>query len=217
MQGASYTCCCSCSFVLATINLLFKYGGILHLRMWYKGDNTSQCTYSASADYTSHELKISPLATFYSNNQSGIPDICSHSHQMISPTCTYSNNQIYVGTGHNGNVMLSKNTLGVKMCKAKQKQHCGYLYMWQKSLISTDAKKLRIYQKSFYLLERHAYNSLQCIFTTMIGFVTWPTFLYHITIKLQYTYTVYIYIVLCMGRSKARVQQFCNNHIVWSW
>ena len=38
--------------------------------------------------------------------------------------------------------MLNKNTLGVKKCKAKKKQHCKWVHMQQKALISTEAKKL---------------------------------------------------------------------------
>ena len=39
-------------------------------------------------------------------------------------------------------VMLNKNTLGVKKCEAKKKQHYKWVHMQQKALISTKAKKL---------------------------------------------------------------------------
>ena len=38
--------------------------------------------------------------------------------------------------------MLNKNTLGVKKCKTKKKQHCKWVHVRQKALISTEAKKL---------------------------------------------------------------------------
>ena len=39
--------------------------------------------------------------------------------------------------------MLNKNTLGVKKCEAKKKQHCKWVHNYlTKALISTKAKKL---------------------------------------------------------------------------
>ena len=66
--------------------------------------------------------------------------------------------------------MLNKNTLGVKMCEANQKQHASRQVRPQ-VLISAAAKKL-LYQNSL----NNIYNIVYSIFFT-IGFVTWPPFM----------------------------------------
>ena len=62
---------------------------------------------------------------------------------------------------------------GCKKSARPIRSHNGYKR--PKSLISSKAKKLNILLR-ILLLESVTYNSLQGIFTTMIGFVTWPPF-----------------------------------------
>ena len=64
-------------------------------------------------------------------------------------------------------LMLSKNTPGARPIRS----NIANRYVRPKTLISVEAKKLLIKNLFNYL------NDIQHIFTTMIGFVTWPPLL----------------------------------------
>ena len=57
---------------------------------------------------------------------------------------------------------------GCKKCKAKQKQHCNWVQILHKSLISTKIKKLFSIETP---LSYMTYNGLQSIFKTMIAWL----------------------------------------------
>ena len=64
--------------------------------------------------------------------------------------------------------MLNKNTLGIKKCEAKKKQECEMGTYATKSFDINRGQEI-IYQNPLSCLND---NSLQCILTTIIGFVT---------------------------------------------
>ena len=68
--------------------------------------------------------------------------------------------------------MLNKNTLGVKKYEAK-KQHCKWVTTYATKSFDINQGQEIIYQNPLSCLND---NSLQCILTTMIGFVTWTLF-----------------------------------------
>ena len=65
--------------------------------------------------------------------------------------------------------MLNKNTLGVKKCEAKKKQHCKWVATYVTKSFDIKRGQEIIYQNPLSCLND---NSSQCILTTMIGFVT---------------------------------------------
>ena len=67
--------------------------------------------------------------------------------------------------------MLNKNTLGVKKREANKKQHCKWVATHATKSLDINQGQEIIYQNPLSCLND---NSLQCILTTMIGFVTWP-------------------------------------------
>ena len=89
-----------------------------------------------------------------------------HAMRIINQQCRIT--FVYI---HKSSDMLNKITLGVKKSEAKKKQHCKWVATYATKSFAINRGQEIIYQNPLSCLND---NSLQCILTTMIDFVTWP-------------------------------------------